>query len=323
MTMERNLALDAARVTEAAALASARQMGRGDAHQADDVAVRAMRRAFRSLEICGTIVVGEGHYVESPRLYYGEKVGRWASGDPEVQLALDALEGARLCAQGRSAALSVIAMARNGSFMPAPDTYMEKMVVGRGGAGAIDLDRSVADNLQSVADAKGVYVEDLTVAILDRPRHEGLIREVRDAGARIRLILGGDLSASLATCREETGIDMVVGTGGAPEGVLAASAVRCVGGEVQCRLRPRNDEERERLRALGLAADRIYVTEDLASGHVLFAATGITDGDFLAGVRFISGGARTNSVVMRSKTRTVRYIEAHHHFDRKPDYGDF
>ena len=302
LTMDRNLALDAARVTEAAALASARQMGRGDAHQADDVAVNAMRRAFRSLEICGTIVVGEGHYEESPRLYYGEKVGRWASGDPEVQLALDALEGARLCAQGRSAALSVIAMARNGSFLPAPDTYMEKIVVGPPGRGAIDLRRSVGENLQSVADAQGVYVEDLTVAILDQPRHESLLREVRESGARIRLLLGGHLSAALATCREETGIDMVIGTGGAPEGVLAASALRCVGGELQCRFRPRNDEERERIRSSGLDEDRIYSTEDLAEGNVLFAATGITDGDFLAGVRFVSGGARTNSVVMRSKT---------------------
>ena len=323
MTMDRNLALEAVRVTEAAALASARQMGRGDAHQADDVAVNAMRRAFRSLEICGTIVVGEGHYQESPRLYSGEKVGRWASGDPEVQLALDALEGARLCAQGRSAALSVIAMARDGGFLPAPDTYMEKIVVGPAGKGAIDFDRSVASNLQSVADAKGVYVDDLTVAILDRPRHEGLIREVRDAGARIRLILGGDLSAALATCREETGIDMLLGTGGAPEGVLAAAALRCVGGDMQCRLQPRDDEERERIRGLGLDATGVYTTDELASGHVLFAATGITDGDFLDGVHFLSAGARTNSVVMRSKTMTVRYIEAHHHFDRKPDYGDF
>ncbi len=323
MSMERNLALDAARVTEAAALASARHMGRGDSHQADDVAVTAMRRAFQSLEISGTIVVGEGNYQESPRLYYGEKVGRWAAGDPEVQLALDALEGSRLCAQGRSSALSVIAMARNGTFMPAPDTYMEKIVVGPPGKGAVDMNRSPVDNLRSIADAKGVYVEDLTVAILDRPRHETLIREVREAGARIRLILGGDLSASLASCREETAIDMLLGTGGAPEGVLAAAALRCVGGEMQCRLRPRNDEERERIKASGLDAEKIYVTEDLASGHILFAATGITDGDFLAGVRFISAGARTNSVVMRSKTMTVRYIEAHHRFDRKPDYGDF
>ncbi|MEM7674670.1 MAG: class II fructose-bisphosphatase [Myxococcota bacterium] len=321
--MERNLALDAARVTEAAALASARMMGLGDAHQADDVAVQAMRRAFRSLDICGTIVVGEGHYEESPRLYYGEKVGRWAAGDPEVRLALDALEGARLCAQGRPDAMSVIAMARNGSFMPAPDTYMDKIVVGPTGMGAIDITRSVSHNLQSVADAKGVYVEDITVAILDRPRHEQTMREIREAGARIRMIVGGDLSAALATCREETGIDMVIGVGGAPEGVLAAAALRCVGGEIQCRLRPRNDEEREMIRTSGLDAEEVYTTDQLASGHVLFAATGITDGHFLEGVRFLSGGARTNSVVMRSKTMTVRYIEAHHHFDRKPDYGDF
>ena len=321
--MDRNLALDAARVTEAAALASARMMGLGDAHQADDVAVQAMRRAFRSLEICGTVVVGEGHYQDSPRLYYGEKVGRWANGDPEVRLALDALEGARLCAQGRASALSVIAMARNGSFLPAPDTHVEKIVVGPPGMGAIDLHRSIPQNLQSVADAKGVYVEDLTVAILDRPHHEGLIREVREAGARIRLHLDGNLSAALATCREDAGIDILIGTGGAPEAVLVAAALRCVGGEVQCRFQPRDDEELERVRAAGLDAGRVYGTDELASGHVLFAATGITDGHFLAGVRFVSGGARTNSVVMRSKTMTVRYIEAHHHFDRKPDYGDF
>lgn len=321
--MERNLALDAVRVTEAAALAAARMMGKGDLHRADEAAVTAMRRAFKGLDIRGTVVIGEGEKDEAPMLYIGEKVGRWGKDDPSTDVALDPLEGTRLCALGLPNAMSVIAMARDGRFLHAPDTYMYKIAVGPGGKGAIDMTKSPTWNLQSVADAKGVYVEDLTVVMLDRPRHESLIREVREAGARIKLITDGDVSAAIATCNEDTGIDMLIGVGGAPEGVVAAAALRCVGGDMLAQLRPRNNEEIQRAKRMGIDdPDKIFTLEELASGDVLFAASGITDGDFLRGVRFRRGGARTHSVVMRSKTMTVRLIEADHRFERKPDYGE-
>ncbi len=321
--MERNLALDAVRVTEAAALSAARAMGKGDLHRADEAAVSAMRRAFKGLDIRGTVVIGEGEKDEAPMLYIGEKVGRWGKDDPHTDVALDPLEGTRLCALGLPNAMSVIAMARDGRFLHAPDTYMYKIAVGPGGKGAIDMNESATWNLQSVADAKGVYVEDLTVVILDRPRHEQLIREIREAGARIKLITDGDVSAAIATCNEDAGIDMLIGVGGAPEGVVSAAALRCVGGDMLAQLRPRNNEEIQRAKRMGIDdVDKILTLEELASGDVLFAATGITDGDFLRGVRFRRGGAHTHSVVMRSKTMTVRLIEAEHRFDRKPDYGD-
>jgi fructose-1,6-bisphosphatase II len=319
--MDRNLALEAVRVTEAAALASARLMGRGDRNQADQVAVEAMRAAFAELHIKGTVVIGEGERDEAPMLYIGEKVGCWGPEDPQVDLALDPLEGTNLCAMGIANAISVIAIAENGRFLHAPDTYMEKLAVGPAGKGAIDLTKSPTWNLKAVADKKGVYVEDLTVVILDRPRHESLIREVREAGARIKLISDGDVSAAIATCKEETGVDLLMGTGGAPEGVIAAAALRCVGGDMYGRLKPRNNEEIERAKRMGVAdIDRVYGIEELAGGDVLFASTGVTNGDFLRGVRFVRGGAATQSVVMRSKTMTVRFIEAEHHFDRKPTY---
>jgi fructose-1,6-bisphosphatase II len=320
--MDRNLAIEAVRVTEAAALASARLMGRGDRHHADEVAVNAMRRAFNDLHIRGRVVIGEGERDEAPMLYIGEKVGRWHEIDPEVDLALDPLEGTNLVATGAANAISVIAMANGGKFLHAPDTYMDKIAVGPAGKGAIDMNKPASWNLKSVADAKGVYVEDLTVVILDRPRHEALIREVREAGARIKLIGDGDVSAAIATCKEETGVDMLMGIGGAPEGVIAAAALRCVGGDMLGRLKPRNQEEIERCKRMGISdIDRVYKIDELAAGDVLFAATGVTSGDFLKGVRFMRGGATTQSVVMRSKTMTVRFIEAEHHFDRKPNYN--
>lgn len=319
--MDRNLALEAVRVTEAAALASARLMGRGDRHAADQAAVTAMRRAFSDLQMRGTVVIGEGERDEAPMLYVGEKVGRGDAADPEIDLAIDPLEGTNLCATGAANAISVIAMARGGKFLHAPDTYMNKIAVGPAGRGAIDLTKPAKWNLEAVADAKGVYVEDLTVVILDRPRHEALIREVREAGARIKLIGDGDVSAAIATCKEETGVDMLMGIGGAPEGVIAAAALRCVGGDMLGQLKPRNAEEVERAKRMGIDdVDKIYAIDELASGDVLFAATGVTNGDFLKGVRFMRGGAATQSVVMRSKTRTVRFIDAEHHFERKPNY---
>ncbi len=320
--MDRNLALEAVRVTEAAALASARLMGRGDKDGADHAAVEAMRHAFQDLAVRGEVVIGEGELDEAPMLYIGEKVGRWGDGDLEVEIAVDPLEGTNLCATGAPNALAVIAMGEKGRLLRAPDTYMEKIAVGPSARGAIDLRRSPTDNLRSIADALGKYVEDLTVVILDRPRHEALVREVRAAGARIKLIPDGDVAGALNTCFPDTGVDVLMGVGGAPEGVIGAAALRCVGGDMQGRLRCRNDAERERARAMGVAdVDKVMTAEELAGGSVMFAATGVTNGDFLKGVRFTGDGARSHSVVMRSSSGTIRYIETVHRFTRNPNYG--
>lgn len=255
-------------------------------------------------------------------LYIGERVGRWEDGDLEVEIAVDPLEGTNLCATGAPNALAVIAMGEKGKLLRAPDTYMEKIAVGPAARGAIDLRRSPTDNLRSIADALGKYVEDLTVVILERPRHEALVREVRAAGARIKLIPDGDVAGALNTCFPDTGVDVLMGVGGAPEGVIGAAAIRCVGGDMQGRLRFRNDGERERARAMGVAdLDRVLTAEELAGGSVMFAATGVTNGDFLKGVRFTGDGARSHSVVMRSGSGTIRYIETVHHFTRNPNYG--
>jgi fructose-1,6-bisphosphatase II len=320
--MDRNLALEAVRVTEATALASARLMGRGDHAGADQAAVEAMRRAFQDLAVRGEVVIGEGERDEAPMLYIGERVGRWGDGDLEVEIAVDPLEGTNLCATGAPNALAVIAMGEKGKLLRAPDTYMEKIAVGPAARGAIDLRRSPTDNLRAIADALGKYVEDLTVVILERPRHEGLVREVRTAGARIKLIPDGDVAGALNTCFPDTGVDVLMGVGGAPEGVIGAAALRCVGGDMQGRLRYRNDGERERARGMGVAdLDKVMTAEEMAGGSVMFAATGVTNGDFLKGVRFTGDGARSHSVVMRSSSGTVRYIETMHRFTRNPDYG--
>jgi fructose-1,6-bisphosphatase class II len=316
--VDRNLALEAIRVTEAAALNCARLTGRGDEKAADQAAVDAMRKAFDALPIDGTVVIGEGERDEAPMLYIGEKVG---SGGPKVDIALDPLEGTTICATGAPNALAVIAMADGGNLLHCPDTYMEKIAVGPAGKGVVDLDKTPTQNLQALAEAKHCKVEDLTVIILSRPRHEAIIKEVRQAGARIRLIGDGDVSAAIATTKPETGIDLLLGIGGAPEGVLAAAALRCVGGEFQGRLAPRNNEEIERAKKMGVSdIKKKFSIEQLAAGDVMFAATGVTDGDYLQGVHFFPGGATTQSVVMRSKTRTIRIINATHYFDHKPNY---
>jgi fructose-1,6-bisphosphatase class II len=316
--MDRNLALEAIRVTEAAALSCARLTGRGDEKAADQAAVDAMRRAFDALAIDGTVVIGEGERDEAPMLYIGEKVG---SGGPKVDIALDPLEGTTICATGAPNALAVIAMADGGNLLHCPDTYMAKIATGPVGKGVVDLDRSPTENLNALAEAKRCKVEDLTVIILSRPRHEAIIQEVRKAGARIRLIGDGDVSAAIATTKPETGIDVLLGIGGAPEGVLAAAALRCVGGEFQGRLEPRNEEEIERAKRMGVTdIKKKFQIEELAAGDVMFAATGVTDGDYLRGVHFFPGGATTQSVVMRSKTKTVRVINATHYFEHKPNY---
>ena len=320
--MDRNLALEGVRITEAAALASARFMGRGDRGAADRAATEAMRAAFDDLEMNGEVVFGAGERDEAPSLFVGERVGRAGPGALEIEIAVDPLEGTRLCATGAANAISVIAMGPKGSLLRAPDIYMEKIAVGPEARGAIDITRASQANLRAVADALGKYVEDLTVVILDRPRHERLIREVREAGARIKLIGDGDISAAINACLPETGVDMLMGIGGAPEGIISAAALRCMGGDMQGRFLYRSEPERERARALGIAdAEKIFSIDDMARGDVMFAATGVTNGDFLKGVRFHGNGARTQSVVMRSRTGTVRYIDTEHHFQGKPNHG--
>lgn len=317
--MDRNLALEAVRVTEAAALASARLMGRGDIAATDRAAAEAMAKAFRSIAIDGVVVIGEGEQGDSDVLYNGERVGNGAG--PVIDVALDPLEGATICATGGFNALSIIAFAERDGFVRCPDTSMEKIVVGPDGRGLIDLDKSPSENLRALADAKGVYVADLTVAILDRPRHERLVTEVRRAGARIKLLADGDVAAGIATARPDSGIDMLLGIGGSSQGILTAAAMRCNGGDMQARLKPRNEDEAGRIRAAGIVdLAKKYKLEEMASGSVMFAATAVTNGDLVRGVRFFKGGATTNSVVMRSRTHTVRYIEALHRFDLKPEY---
>ncbi len=318
--MDRNLALEAVRVTEAAALSASRLMGRGDERAADQVAVDAMREALGSLDIAGTVVIGEGERDEAPMLFIGEEVGTGKG--PKIDIALDPLEGTTITAKGLTNALSVIAMAERGNFLYSPDIYMDKIAVGGGlPEGVVDLDREPRENLERLAAAKGCGVEDLVACILDRPRHEELIARVREAGARIMLISDGDISGVIATSEDASGIDIYLGSGGAPEGVLAAAALRCIGGQMQGRLVFRNNDERARAERCGIADfDRKYGLLDLAKGDVMFAATGVTNGTMLNGVRRFSGGAKTHSLVMRSKSGTVRYVEATHNFDRKTGF---
>jgi fructose-1,6-bisphosphatase II / sedoheptulose-1,7-bisphosphatase len=317
--MDRNLALEAVRVTEAAALSASRLMGRGDEKSADQAAVDAMRQALNGLAIDGTVVIGEGERDEAPMLFIGEKVG--TGHGPRIDIALDPLEGTTITARGGANALAVIAMAEAGGFLNAPDVYMDKIGVGGELGEIVDLDETPAANLKNLAMAKKSAVADLVVCILDRPRHSELIAKVREAGARIMLISDGDVSGVIATSRPESGVDIYMGSGGAPEGVLAAAALRCIGGFMQGRLIFRNDDERGRAKRCGITDfNRKYNLLDLAKGNVMFAATGVTSGTMLQGVRRFSGGAITHSMVMRSKTGTVRIIEAQHNFDRKPNY---
>lgn len=320
--MDRNLALEVVRVTEAAALSAARLMGRGESAAADQAAVNAMRHAFESMNIRGRVVIGEGERDEAPMLYIGEIVGSGDDSDPEVDIAVDPLEGTALCALGRPNALAVIAMAERGKLLHAPDIYMDKIAVGPHAKGVVDLDKSPKKNLAAIADAKGVYIEDLTAVILERPRHHDLIEEVRKSGARVHLISDGDVSAAISTCIPGSGIDVLFGIGGAPEGVLAAAALRCVGGDLQARLVVNTASDRERCKQMGIEdADKKWHLEELATGDVMFAATGVTSGDILKGVRYFKGGAETHSLVMRSRSGTIRMIETKHHFDRKPHFG--
>jgi fructose-1,6-bisphosphatase II len=317
--MDRNLALELVRVTEAAALACGRWVGKGDKHAADEAATNAMRRTLDSLGISGTVVIGEGEMDEAPMLYIGEQVGCGCM--PEVDIAVDPLEGTSICAKGMTGAITTIALAPRGGFLHAPDMYMEKIAVGPAARGAININDAPAVNLQRVAEAKNCYVADLTVVILDRPRHDRMVADVRKAGARILLIPDGDVAPAVAAAVEGSGVDLLMGIGGAPEGVLAAAALKCMGGDMQGRLVFMNNSERERATAMGIEDyDRVYTAEEMAKGDVFFAATGVTSGELLQGVRYFSGGAETHSIVMRSRSRTVRFIQSRHQFDFKPLY---
>jgi fructose-1,6-bisphosphatase class II len=317
--MDRNLALEVVRVTEAAALACARVMGRGDDAAADIAGIEAMHKAFGAISVRGTVVIGEGDEDEVPLLYDGEHLGTGSG--PKIDIALDALEGSTICATGGYNALSIIAVAEPGGLLRVPAVYMDKIATGPEGRGIVDLDRPAVENLRILAEAKGVYLEDLTVAVLDRPRHAGLIEEVRRAGARVKLLSDGDVAAALATTKPDAGIDILLGAGGAPQGVIGAAALKCLGGEMQGRLQPRHERDQRVLRERGFDnLKKRYTLDELAPGNVMFAATGVTAGDYLRGVRFFKGGAATNSVVMRSSTQTVRFIEGIHRFDFRPKY---
>ena len=313
MDMERALVLDTVRVTEQAAIAASRVAGKGDSDLVDQAGTDAMRRVLNELDIDGEIVIGEGERDEAPMLFIGEKVGRGGEGAWPVDIAVDPVEGTGITARMVSNSVAVIALAEKGGLFQAPDTYMEKLIVGPPAAGKVDLTWPVAANLSAIAQSLDRAVEDLTIVILDRPRHEDLLKQVREAGARVKLIGDGDVIAALAAAVRGTNVHAVMGIGGAPEGVLAAAAVKCLGGEIQGRFRPRNDGERERLEAMGASAERVYSTQDLAPGdNIVFSATGITDGDILKGVRFFKNGARTHTVSMGYQSRVLRFSDAVH-----------
>src|SRR5690554_699251 len=302
-----------------AAIASARLMGRGDEKAADQAAVDAMRAMLDSVECDATVVIGEGERDEAPMLYIGEKVGSGTGA--KLEIALDPLEGTTICAHGGPNAISVMAIGEAGNMLHAPDTYMLKIATGKEGKGVIDILQSPTENLKRLAEAKKSRVQDLTAIILDRPRHKDLIDEVRAAGARIQLIGDGDVSAAISTANPNSGVDILFGIGGAPEGVIAAAALQCLGGEFQGILKPRNNEEIERAKKMGISdMEKVFQINDLAKGNLMFCATGVTTGNFLDGVLFKSWGCYTHSIVMRSESGTIRHIRAEHHFDKKPRY---
>ncbi|RFA36731.1 fructose-bisphosphatase class II [Virgibacillus dokdonensis] len=318
--MERSLSMELVRVTEAAALKSARWMGRGKKEEADDAATTAMRAVFDTIPMQGTVVIGEGEMDEAPMLYIGEKLG--TGNGPGVDVAVDPLEGTSIVANGSWNALSVIAIADKGTLLHAPDMYMDKIAVGPEAVGSIDINASTFDNLQAVAKAKNKAVEDVVVTVLDRPRHHKLIEEIREAGARIKLISNGDVAGAINTAFDETGVDILLGIGGAPEGVIAAAALKCLGGEIQGKLVPANKEESDRCSKMGIRdINKVLYMDDFCSGDdAIFAATGVTDGELLKGVQFKGTNATTETVVMRAKSGTVRFIDGTHSLQKKPDF---
>lgn len=309
--MDRTLSLEFARVVEAAALRSGRLLGRGQKDEADGLAVDAMRQAFDSVRISGTVVIGEGEIDEAPMLYIGEHVG---AGGPEVDIAVDPIEGTNLIAKGQNGAIAVMAIAEKGGLLHAPDMYMEKICVGPRGAGTIDITKSLTENIQNVATKMGRKVDEINLVMLDRERHYGLMKEARDLGARIMLISDGDVNPAMECCIEGSGVHMVVGTGGAPEGVLAAAALKCAGGDMQARLKPGNEEEIRRCHEMGVKdVNQVLTLDDLVrTDDVIFAATAITRGNLLNPIQYFPGGARTHTIVMRSKTGTVRFLDTIH-----------
>ncbi len=313
---DRNLALELVRVTEAAALAASRWIGKGKKNEADGAAVEAMRKAFDTVAIAGTVVIGEGEMDEAPMLYIGEKVGM---GGPAMDIAVDPLEGTSITAKGGANSIATVALADHGNFLHAPDIYMDKIAVGGGlPDDIVSLDFSIAENLRNLARAKQRDISDIMVCMLDRERHEEIIAKIREAGARITLIGDGDVAGVIAASQPDTGIDMYLGSGGAPEGVLSAAALRCIGGQMQGRLLFEDDAQIERAKTMGITdPNRIYTISEMAKGDVMFAATGVTTGPMLRGVHRSGRGAITHSIVMRSKSGTVRYVEAHHNFVMK------
>jgi fructose-1,6-bisphosphatase II len=319
---DRNLALELVRVTEAAALAAARWMGRGDKEAADQAAVDAMRLLLDTVTMDGVVVIGEGEKDNAPMLYNGEKIG---NGEPPVvDIAVDPIDGTTLTSKGMNGALAVVAVAERGTmFDPGPCVYMEKIAAGPEAHDVIDIELPISENLARLAEVKGTSIDDLTVVILDRPRHEQIVKEVREAGARIKFIFDGDVAGGIAAARESSGVDMLYGTGGTPEGVIAAAAIKCLGGVIQGRLWPRNEEEKSAALAAGYDLDRVLHTDDLVSGDdVFFAATGVTDGDLVNGVRHVRNRAVTQSIVMRSRSGTVRIIDAWHNTQKLAQFSD-
>ena len=318
--MDRNLALDFVRATEAAAINSSFWVGKGDEKQADKAAVEAMRKAFNVMDMDGTIVIGEGERDKAPMLYIGEKVG--SKKGLKLDIAVDPLEGTTITARGDSNAMSVFAAAPSGCLLHAPDTYMDKIAVGPKCAGAVDLDAAVEENLHAVAKKLDKDVEEVTAIILDRERHKELIEKVRKCGSRIKLVRDGDIAGAMAPAIENSGVDILLGIGAAPEGVIACAALKCLGGEIQGRLKFSNNEQKKRAKKMGIKDldKKLTMNELVCSNEAMFAATGVTDGTILKGVRFLSHGAITHSIVMRAKTKTVRFIEAHHSFEHLPDY---
>jgi fructose-1,6-bisphosphatase class II len=316
MAMDNLLEQDFIRVTEQAAIAAAKTMGFGDRRHSDQVAVEAMRHEMDTLMMDGRVVIGEGERDKAPMLYVGEELGalRGQDGATAVDIAVDPLEGTNLCATGAGDSIAVLAAAERGGLLHAPDVYMDKLVVGPTARGAVHIDAPVAENLRNIAQAFGRKVSDLTVVVLDRPRHDQLIADIRAAGARIRLIGDGDLSAGISAAVRGTGVHAVMGIGGAPEGVITAAAMRCLGGEIQARLKATNEEQQERVRTMGFTdLSKIYKTEDLAPGNeILFSCTGVTDGELLRGVRFFGGGSRTSSLFMSLSRKIIRFIDTIH-----------
>lgn len=319
--MERSLSMEVVRVTEAAAIASAKWMGRGLKNEADEAATTAMRNMFDTIPMHGTVVIGEGEMDEAPMLYIGEELGL-RNGGPAVDIAVDPLEGTNIVAKGTHGALTVLAIADKGNLLNAPDMYMDKLAVGPEAAGKVDINASVTENLHAVAKAKNKPISEVVATLLDRPRHQAIVDEIRAAGACIKFIQDGDVGAALNTAFDDTGVDIMFGIGGAPEGVISAVALKCLGGDFQGKLIPEDEAQLERCKKMGIDVDKVYRLDDLVKGDdAIFAATAVTDGELLTGVQYKGSHCLTHSIVMRAKSGTVRFVQGRHSLEKKPDYS--